>query len=77
MEDMNYWYEIHGEGVPVVLLHGFTGSTLTWDKVVTARPDGVQLITVDLPGHGWTKGTSRATMESCIDDLHGDRKSVV
>lgn len=71
MEDMNYWYEIHGEGVPVVLLHGFTGSTLTWDKVVTARPDGMQLITVDLPGHGWTKGTSRITMDSCIDDLHG------
>lgn len=66
---MNYWYEIHGEGVPVVLLHGFTGSTLTWDKIVT-HPDGMQLITVDLPGHGWTKGTSRITMESCIDDLH-------
>lgn len=67
---MNYWYEIHGEGIPVVLLHGFTGSTRTWNDFILNRPDGIQLITIDLPGHGKTTGDTLKTMDECIDDLH-------
>ena len=28
-------YEIHGQGVPLVLLHGFTGSGVDWELVLT------------------------------------------
>jgi len=68
---MDYWYEIHGEGVPVVLLHGFTGSSATWKNFIQSAPPGIQLITVDLPGHGNTKGDTVKTMETCCNDLYG------
>ena len=31
---MEMYYEIHGEGSPLVLLHGFTGSTLDWEPFI-------------------------------------------
>ena len=68
-EDANYWYEIHGEGIPVVLLHGFTGSTSTWKRFIEFAPSSLQLITIDLPGHGRTIVNSPRTMESCCKDL--------
>lgn len=40
-----------GEGRPVVLLHGFTGSGASWDAYRDRWPAG-QVIAVDLPGHG-------------------------
>lgn len=67
---MDYWYEIIGEGIPVVLLHGFTGSSATWNNLIDSQPEGFQFIVVDLPGHGRTKGNIIKTMESCCRDLY-------
>lgn len=39
-------------GTPLVLLHGFGGDGSAWDAVRAELPDTVQVITVDLPGHG-------------------------
>lgn len=69
VNDANYWYEIHGNGVPVVLLHGFTGSTSTWKRFIEVASSQLQLITVDLPGHGKTMTQSPRTMEACCKDL--------
>ena len=50
------YYEIHGQGVPVVLLHGFSSSFarnwlhLGWVDLLTARD--YQVIGLDLRGHG-------------------------
>ena len=68
---MDYWYEIHGEGAPVVLLHGFTGSSATWENFIQSAPSGIQLITIDLPGHGDTKSDKIKTMATCCNDLNG------
>ncbi|WP_231514777.1 2-succinyl-6-hydroxy-2,4-cyclohexadiene-1-carboxylate synthase [Oceanobacillus salinisoli] len=68
INDAMYWYEVHGEGVPVVLLHGFTGSTSTW-KNFTKFAEGFRLITVDLPGHGKTKIHTPRNMEECCNDI--------
>ena len=38
-------------GEPVVLLHGFGGSALTWTRVQDALPEA-RTIAFDLPGHG-------------------------
>ncbi|WP_249871150.1 2-succinyl-6-hydroxy-2,4-cyclohexadiene-1-carboxylate synthase [Oceanobacillus saliphilus] len=68
-EDAAYWYEIHGEGVPVVMLHGFTGSSAAWKPFVDSWGSGYQLITVDLPGHGKTRTPSPRSMADCCKDL--------
>ena len=41
-----------GSGVPLLLLHGFTGSGENWNHVFTETPPGYRVITPDLPGHG-------------------------
>jgi len=46
------YYEIRGQGEPLVLLHGFSGSSSNWGLVFEDAPEGFQLITPDLRGHG-------------------------
>lgn len=69
IDDATYAYEISGEGIPVVLLHGFTGSRSTWSTFVSAWKGKFQLIAVDLPGHGETMIETPRTMNECCYDL--------
>jgi len=66
-----YWYELNGEGEPVVLLHGFTGTSGTWTTIVTEWLGGFQTLTIDLPGHGRTKPGPAKTMRDVCRDLAG------
>lgn len=67
--ESGYWCEVAGQGKPVVLLHGFTGSTATWSKLVSIVAVTHQVITIDLPGHGKTKVASPKTMLDCCADI--------
>ncbi len=46
------YYEVQGEGLPVVLLHGYLESLRIWDGFAEELAERVKVITVDLPGHG-------------------------
>ena len=39
----------------IVFLHGFTGSTKTWESVIKLFADNCRCIAVDLMGHGKTE----------------------
>ncbi|WP_240793461.1 2-succinyl-6-hydroxy-2,4-cyclohexadiene-1-carboxylate synthase [Psychrobacillus vulpis] len=57
----------------VVLLHGFTSSSSTWKDVINFLPSDVEVLTVDLIGHGQTSKPSkheRYYVEEQIEDLH-------
>lgn len=45
-------YQIYGEGIPVVLLHGFGEDSSIWDRQVEALKKSYKLIVPDLPGTG-------------------------
>ena len=45
-------YNIYGEGIPVVLLHGFGEDSSIWDQQIAALQDHCRLIIPDLPGTG-------------------------
>jgi 2-succinyl-6-hydroxy-2,4-cyclohexadiene-1-carboxylate synthase len=45
-------FDIAGDGPPLVLLHGFTGSRATWTPLRGALARRWRTIAVDLPGHG-------------------------
>lgn len=44
--------EVLGEGAPLVLLHGFTGSVAAWGGLRSALARRRRVIAFDLPGHG-------------------------
>jgi pimeloyl-ACP methyl ester carboxylesterase len=46
------YYEIYGEGFPLVLLHNFTGCTLFWQPYLADLTVHFKLIVVDMRGHG-------------------------
>lgn len=47
--------EQRGQGEPVVLLHGFGGSTYAWRKVIPTLAQSYRVIAIDLNGFGYTE----------------------
>jgi pimeloyl-ACP methyl ester carboxylesterase len=72
-------YEVHGDGEPVVLLHGFTSLARTWERngwVDALLADEFQAIALDTRSHG---GSSRVfEAAACATDaLAGDVVSLL
>jgi pimeloyl-ACP methyl ester carboxylesterase len=66
-------YESVGEGFPLVLVHGYTGSSLDWSGVVgpLAARDRL-VVTFDHRGHGDSPNTGDAstyTFDQLVDDM--------
>ena len=58
INDIEMYYELNGEGEPLVLLHGGGGIGANWKLVFAATPEGFRLIIPDLRGHGRTTNPS-------------------
>jgi 2-succinyl-6-hydroxy-2,4-cyclohexadiene-1-carboxylate synthase len=70
INDMQYYVECRGAGAPLLLLHGFTGSSATWAPHVAAWP--ASSLAVDQPGHGQTDAPAnpaRYRMDATVADL--------
>jgi pimeloyl-ACP methyl ester carboxylesterase len=52
---VNYYYEIHGEGEPLLLLHGGLGTLDMFAPTMPQYTENRQVIAVDLHGHGRTQ----------------------
>ena len=52
VEDLEITYREAGSGEPVVFVHGFPLSSLTWRKVVPELSEAYRCIALDLPGAG-------------------------
>ena len=52
INSVQIYFEVYGTGEPLLLLHGFSGSSQDWSQATIAALDGFQLITTDLRGHG-------------------------
>jgi len=61
-----------GDGPPLILLHGFTGSTASMAGVAANLRDQHRTIRIDLVGHGDSDAPHDAeaySMESCVDQI--------
>ncbi|MCW3818177.1 alpha/beta hydrolase [Micromonospora sp. DR5-3] len=56
---VNLYYETHGSGRPLILLHGGLGSGEMFGPALTALATRHQVIAVDLQGHGRTADIDR------------------
>ena len=67
---LNYYYEIHGKGEPLLLLHGGLGSIDMFGPVLPALAGHRQVIAVDLQGHGRTElGARKIGLPDLGDDM--------
>ncbi len=67
---LNIYYEIHGTGKPLVLLHGGFGETGMFGEVLPMLASGRQVIPVDLQGHGRTADIDPPlSFERMADDI--------
>ncbi len=61
--------EDHGDGVPLILLHGFPLSAAIWTPVRTAIEQGARLVTPDLRGFG---GSGKPASGYAVEELGAD-----
>src|SRR6516225_3108765 len=68
---LKMYYEIHGKGDPVVLLHGaFMTITNNWTDTIARLSKGRQVIAVEMQGHGRTADINRDfSYENLADDI--------
>ena len=52
LEDIELYYEIHGVGEPLLLIHGLGSSSRDWEMQVDVFAQNYQVITIDVRGHG-------------------------
>ena len=68
----NYNVESSGQGVPLMLLHGFTGDRTIWDEVREHFEQNYRVIAIDILGHGQSDkpdDVSAYTMERIAEDM--------
>jgi pimeloyl-ACP methyl ester carboxylesterase len=82
---INLYYETHGSGRPLILLHGGLGSGEMFGPVLPQLAERHQVVTVDLQGHGRTADIDRpldavlmaGDIAALIDHLQLARPDVV
>ena len=66
-------YEVHGDGYPVVFLHGFVGTVDMWRPQIPSVSERYRFITYDARGHGESESPASIDQYSAdivVEDLH-------
>jgi pimeloyl-ACP methyl ester carboxylesterase len=85
-DGVELYYEVHGEGFPVLLTHGYSSSSHMWEGQVGPFSRRYKLITWDMRGHGksdypadqgaYSEEATVADMAAILDAV-GARKAVI
>ncbi len=54
LNNINIYYELHGEGAPLVMIHGLGSSTRDWEYQIDFFKKQFKILVFDLRGHGKT-----------------------
>lgn len=75
---LKMYYEIHGTGKPILLLHGaFNSINTAFGQIIPELAKTNQVIAVELQGHGRTNDIDRAfSFEGMADDVAGFLKEI-
>jgi pimeloyl-ACP methyl ester carboxylesterase len=65
---LKMYYEVHGTGQPLVLLHGGAGAAEMFDDVMPVLSEGRQVIAAELQAHGHTADIDRPLRYELLAD---------
>lgn len=70
---LQLYYEVYGEGKPIVLLHGsYMNIPLNWSHIIPLLAKDRKVIVTEMQGHGRTRDISRElSYEGMADDVSG------
>lgn len=70
---LKMYYEVYGQGKPIVLLHGsFMNIPLNWSNIIPVFAKNRKVIVAEMQGHGRTKDIPRDfSYENMADDVSG------
>ncbi len=85
LDNAEIHYDTHGDGAPLLWLHGGMGHGADWRFIFKAAPEGFRLIAPDLRGHGRSTGAnatysfqqSAFDMFALLDHLQIERVKVI
>ncbi len=70
VNDLKLYYEIHGQGQPLILLHGGLGGVSMFAQILPGLAKHRQVVAVELQAHGHTADIDRPlSYESMADDV--------
>lgn len=70
INDLNMYYEVHGAGKPLVVLHGAFGGVAMFEQLLQQLAETRQVIAVELQAHGHTADIDRPlSLEFMADDV--------
>lgn len=70
-DEASIFYEVQGQGQPLVLVHGWSCSSKFYEPNVAELQNHFQVVTLDLRGHGRsTKGLHGLTIKRLARDVH-------
>ena len=70
-DDAAIYYDITGDGKPVILLHGYALNSLMWEYQKNSMAENFQLITVDLRGFGKSSCGVNWSGNAMAEDVSG------
>src|SRR5436190_17083669 len=70
--DAEIYYNVEGEGFPVVLLHGFGEDSNIWNKQLALLKNHSKLIIADLPGSGLSTIAAGLNNEPSAIEFYAD-----
>ena len=74
---LNLYYEVHGTGQPLVIIHGGFGTVEMFAQLIPQLSEARQVIAVELQGHGHTADIDRPlSYEFMADDVAALLKSL-
>ena len=67
---LEMYYEVHGSGEPLILLHGGVGAIEMFGEVLPLLAEGRRVVAADLQAHGRTADIDRPlSVELMADDV--------
>lgn len=73
VNDVDLYYEIYGEGFPLVLAHGYCTSINLWKHQIPPLAERYRVIAYDARGHGLSSapaGKEHYTLNHLVGDMH-------